>query len=1002
MGNSFIFIILISQIAFNSKFIKIFNMRILPILILFLISINTDLFGQKEFGFMKLNFGSDPSRNSSVCIKQDSKGFLWFGTKFGLVKYDGYESKSFIYNHKDSTSISGNFIRDICEDSNSNLWIAADTRGISKYVRNENNFRQIDLKKFFPDKVEINRVWAIQIQHYKNSEILWIGTSEGLIKTDLNFNSLQLFTKNNSNLPANFISDLQLYNDSLWVGTEKGIALGANGSITNLSHSFLKDITSFIWNIQSDDRKIYIGTQGNGLFLFDKKDNKLTNFTSSNSGLSDNRVLQILIDNNKVWLATWGGLNTYNKLTNSIQWNKLKELDKSFLSFCLDNSGIMWMGTEYHGVFFHYPEINKFKSLKIKNDYQGTIKDLCNLDSNVFIAATTGLLKLSNLMDGTPKLQIINSFVKYNIQSVTPLKNSLLVGTFWNGVLWIDSNYNIKKSRLPGKSITDILINNAGEIYVSTLRSGVYLFDNNFNLIDSLNTRNGKVFSNNTHILFKDNQNNIWIGTSNGIVVLDNTNDAKLIIQSSSEGLSSGNISCITQLENYIWIGTLGGGVGRYNLSDNTFTTFSENNGLAGANVESIITDKEGFIWVGTTNGLSKINPHTSQIINYSVDDGLLSNEFSKGALLINNRILLSNNKGISYFTPDSLKQNKFIPPIEISEILSGGKYILPKQIGNSEYRIILDENQNSFTIKAAALNFIFPERNQYSYWLSEIDNSWSLPTTNREIRYTNLSPADYQLMIRASNNDGLWNTEPIKLNIEINSPFWLTLWFRISIIILLIILLSIIIFFRFRHILEIERLRVKIARDLHDEIGSSLTKLTMNAGLLEYERDEKKLKERTNKLQTMSREVISMMSDIVWSIDSRNDTLQDLADRINNNAASFRESTDKKINTKINLLHPSRKISLRKKENIYFIFKEALHNAIKHSKSKEIKIELSELSDELILTVEDTGKGFITGDSSPGNGIRNMKTRSEEIKGNIKITSESNYTIVKFTVGIP
>lgn len=237
------------------------------------------------------------------------------------------------------------------------------------------------------------------------------------------------------------------------------------------------------------------------------------------------------------------------------------------------------------------------------------------------------------------------------------------------------------------------------------------------------------------------------------------------------------------------------------------------------------------------------------------------------------------------------------------------------------------------------------------------------------------------------------WNFKETELPLIIAPPFWLTWWFKLLGLILIISIIGIIIYIKIHNLLEIERLRTKIASDLHDEVGSSLAKISLNSSLLAYEKNEKRISERIGKLSELSNEVVSSMNDVVWSIDARNDKLIDLIDFMKNFATTYASEKEIEINFSTMNYKPNLKVPLKFRQNIYLIFKEAVNNAVKYSQSKIFDIEISFLKNEFFFQLADNGIGIQTV-KRKGNGMRNMKMRSESLKAHLYFINENGLTI--------
>jgi nitrate/nitrite-specific signal transduction histidine kinase len=290
-------------------------------------------------------------------------------------------------------------------------------------------------------------------------------------------------------------------------------------------------------------------------------------------------------------------------------------------------------------------------------------------------------------------------------------------------------------------------------------------------------------------------------------------------------------------------------------------------------------------------------------------------------------------------------------------------------------------------------LNYIFPERNKYAYRLIGFDNDW-IYTKNRSVVYTNLNPGTYLFEVKASNNDGIWNETGTSIKIIVAAPFWMTWWFYLFVILFVITLFYFFYKVRINKLIAMERLRTKIASDLHDEIGSSLTKISINAGLLNYEQNKNEISKRLKNIENTSREVISSMSDIIWSIDARKDKLSELISRMKNTAFDILGDKDIGIEFDINVPQKDIKLPLRFRENIFLIFKEAINNCAKHSNTDKVLVQFIINNNQIKLLISDNGIGMDEIDLNKGNGLQNMKMRAKAIKGEIHYLNKNGFSI--------
>ena len=291
-------------------------------------------------------------------------------------------------------------------------------------------------------------------------------------------------------------------------------------------------------------------------------------------------------------------------------------------------------------------------------------------------------------------------------------------------------------------------------------------------------------------------------------------------------------------------------------------------------------------------------------------------------------------------------------------------------------------------------MDYSDPERNSFMYRMEGIDDDWIESGNRHYASYTKIDPGHYEFIVKGTNSDEIWSSNEARINLIIAPPFWQKWWFRVCIIVIIILLLYSLHLYRVNKIREIERLRIRIASDLHDDIGSALTRISVHSQQILTSREDEKIRMSSNKINDLSREVISTMSDVVWSIDARNDTLSDLLTRMQDFTHNALSEKDIRVSFEQIGMDSGRHIPVLERQNIFYIFKEAINNIVKHSEATEVKISIQNIDSHFKMRIADNGKGYDTEKIRRGNGIRNMNMRAERIGATIEIQSNSGVVI--------
>jgi two-component sensor histidine kinase len=344
---------------------------------------------------------------------------------------------------------------------------------------------------------------------------------------------------------------------------------------------------------------------------------------------------------------------------------------------------------------------------------------------------------------------------------------------------------------------------------------------------------------------------------------------------------------------------------------------------------------------------------------------------------------------GFNYFNPDKIKSNNYIPPVVITSVK-----VLNEHVKGERDELVLDYKQNFISFEFSSLDFSDPQDNQYSFILEGLQDKWQVSESSSRIaNYTDLRPGDYIFKVRGSNSDGVWSKNYASIKIKILYPFWETWWF----ISLMIVLLAALIYYlgsmRTKNLLAIEKLKSKLAADLHDNIGSGLTEISILSEVASRNKNsEQKISGgELNKISDISRQLVDNMSDIVWVVNPSRDSLHDLILRLKDNYSDLLNSMEISFRTKNLEKLKDVRLPMDVKQNLYLIFKEAINNSIKHSGCRQITLESNLRNDVLEISLSDDGNGFDDSLISKGNGLKNMENRAAQIKGRIKIKSSAN-----------
>ncbi len=805
-----------------------YNKTIIIIFLFFLMFFSSKIYPENIIVKAEHLSGKDGlSQGYIKAILQDSKGFMWFGTKDGLNKYDGYKFTVFRNNPNDPFSISYNHINTLYEDNNKKIWIGTNGGGLNIYDMRIGQFKNFKHNSDNPNSISNNIVTSIAKDKHG---FIWIGTKNGLNKYNhltKKFTHFMHDPKNKQSLNDNNIMHVYIdKSDRLWIGTAKGGLNLFERKSGKFKHFFVdpfepKNLTNnMVLSINEDnDGNLWIGTYGKGIIRFTPL---LGDYISYKQNIKDSRSLtnnyvRSLIINNKNIL--WSGsdnsiIDKFNKEKKFFTHYLVKSEVQSSIytgthSLYYDNSETLWIGTTGHGIKYFLENSSKFKTIRqIQDDNNSlgflSIRSVYEDDNKVlWIGGYNGLNRIDQK---TGKYKYF--LKKYPVSSICKDPDN-------QKILWIgtEGKYFFKFNKKTEKIIPinwdyikyfkhhtmiyKILFDNDGILWIGTNRGLQKINRTNktsvFYKHDPQNPNS--IAEGAIKTIFEENNELLWIGSGrSGISILNRKNNQFTNYkhnQADSKSLSNNVINSFYEdSSGNFWIGT-GNGLNIFDKYKKTFKSYTSINGLPNNVIYGILEDKKENLWISTNKGLSKFNQKSKAFNNYDVDDGLQENEFNRGAYFKNKNgeMFFGGINGLNTFLPSSIKNNPYKPPIVLTSFKKYNKEIkLVNHISEiKELKLSFKDIMISFEF--AALNYYKSKKNLYKYTLEGFNKDWIELGTKRDITFTNLDPGKYTLKIKGSNNDGVWNETPLILKIIITPPIWKTLWFTILSIILFAII---------------------------------------------------------------------------------------------------------------------------------------------------------------------------------------------------------------------
>ncbi len=874
-------------------------------------------------------------QNSKIyALFEDSKQRLWIGTAAGLNYFQGDS----IYYVPELSALDNMEVISIYEDSKGDLWFGTDGNGVWLYQKDQELYQYSTTQGF-----NNNRVRRI-IE--SNSGDMWFATREGL--TQLSFGNIRTYLTKDG-LPEDRIRDVIIDDKGiLWIGTRNGLTKFENGQFTTYGEK--EGLANLKVQTLSYDEsgRLWLGTEG-GISLFDQ--NTFKNFTTAN-GLSNGIIYSATRDREgNLWFGTFGG--GVNLFLGDYFENYTTDLglaNNVVTSFAESDDGTTWIGTYGGGIS------------KYKNDvFQNISLEQGLLDDKVYS-------------------------LKYDS------KKRIWVG-MRNGLSIIENGRirNFKESEFPFRKIRQIYEAKTGDFWISTYEEGIIRYDGKsyqqFLVEDGLadNTTLGAV---------EDKDGNLWIATYGGVSRYSNGKFETFNLQN---GLPNNAImTIIVDLKGTVWVSTFGGIAW---FDGEKFQSITVDDGLPNRVCYFIKQTEDGIYWIGTNSGIARFDAtkfyseiptekdQAFQII--SKEQGLISDEMNLGAVFEDSQkhLWFGSVEGMSHFIIPKYNYDPVSPEVKINEIIASGR------VYSNKTHLDLSYEQNFVEIYFSGINYRAPNQIMYEYKMEGIDPTWQR-TTDRFAKYPSLPSGDYTFSVLAKNTNGTWSDIITKKTISVSTPFWLQWWFIIlcgAVVVGIILLFYS--YYKTTKLVDIERMRVRIASDLHDDVGASLTEIALQSDFLQAIDTNPEFKKSLSQIGTQCRRIVTSLDDIVWSIDARNDTLGDLTDRMQDYVLNVLEPKNFKVQYDFDDLKMQNKLAVPLKENLYLIFKEATNNISKYSNGDLVRITMHTEGSSFTFTIHDNGSSGM-GLKKTGHGLRNMKMRAERIGASVDVSNKNGFTI--------
>jgi ligand-binding sensor domain-containing protein/two-component sensor histidine kinase len=947
-----------------------------------------------------------------ACVKRDSHGFLWFCTSEGLSRFDGYS----FTNYSVDQGLPDRFVTAFLETRKGDYWIGT-YRGVAHFNprpgKNQSYFTAYSL-------ADTELAQHVNDLFQDRSDAIWAATSDGLYQLVEAAGKWQFRRMQAGDVAGTqFDSIKEDQEGNLWVavgdfGDARLLRRRPNGQTEMLTNPYLtrnKITAVFI----DHENRIWVSTYL-GLALLAAHPTGPENlvarvFTKKDGLLNDVVEAMFQTSDGRLWVGC-GGLLEVVQAGKEVRFRVYGPQQQGFGGInAQDIDGNLWMGQTKltnHG-FVNYGKEDGLRADDVRSILEGH-------DGELYVV--TGLhSRYISRFDGkgfvsvAPRAPGHDASWDWSTWGWGQLHFQDHRGEWWVGtgsgiyryprvrrledLAWTLPQIYSSKEGLEGTGVFRMYEDSKGDVWISEWGAGLLRWERRTDTFHKYGENAGMPHDAFPTAYREDRAGNLWMGMwGHDLVRLRNGHFDPFLRE---DGFPNGSIfSIFLDHAGRIWAGTSRGGLVRIDEPEKEkpqFRVYTTKDGLSSNDVRSITEDHSGRIYFWTGRGVDRLEPETGAIIHYTSADGLVSagSDFQQAYCDRQGRLWFGF-VGLSRLDPTPASSNPELP-IYLTHLRIRGEEMPVSELGESRLSgLVLQPNQNNLQIEFSSLNFGSGETIHFQYKLEDTESEWSTPSTLRRVNYAELRPGRYRFLVRAIRVGGEASPTPAEISFRVLAPIWQRWWFLSGAVFLAGLAIYGLYHYRVEQLLELERMRTRIATDLHDEIGSGLTQIAILSEVIRQDTGGTNSGERLSRVADLSRELIDAMSEIVWAMNPTRDHVGGLVQRMRRFASDV--LTGRNIALRFDAREADLNLALRSeiRRQVFLIFKEAVNNVSRHSHCTAAKIEVSVEKGEMLLSLSDDGRGFDVERASnghgAGHGLNSMKQRAAKIGGTLEITS--------------
>ena len=990
------------------------------------------------YNFKQLNVQNGLVQNIVYHFLQDSRGYIWLGTRNGITLFDGIHPINFQHADNNKNSLAGNFITRILEDSNHTVWIGNDA-GIDRFNQTDNSFTHFGIPSANGRKVNTycvllgfanaHDLWFIDVSS-KAIKIFNTATKlfrsiistdalDGLLYADPSLGSVEIWTylsigtihfifkkdslirqqtyfdgDKKAGMPSQLIFHVLSQNDSTtWLSTAKGLVElnPVSGKYVIYNKMNNQPVTETRYVSESPTGLLWVGTGNEGIYTFDTHQKKFIDHFRNEAldpySICSNNIVSMYFDRvGDIWCGSYGNGVSYAHIENNFF---SKHLSKTEMDHWKKENNISWLGPDLLGnTWFKLQDYGGFwqldSSLKHKTFHEPRLEN-----GKPFIAAVYQILfyDKSNAWCTTDRgLFRYNTRTNIIKQVNFPRLSDALFGSYWTKLML----------RLRDGSI---LFSTFGGVYHISNHNG----KETIQPFSAFNSMPVKAFN----VIFEDSAHQVYIKDREDSLYILSPLKAGGNYEIRKRLAFQPEIFQFQEVGPVVYMAT-NAGLFLLRKSNMSIEKSSINGIMPFMSIKNLLVEGNR-IWLFGEKGLYQYNVKEKTGRLFSIEDGLPNNEFKEYTLMYTSsgNCIVGTNNGILSFYPVKSQDAVYPPRAQLINMYvndsSTGFIANPQECSN----VVLDHDQNTFSFDYSCISFQHVQESAYEYKLDGFDENWIRGGTTNYTRYSRIAPGNYTFRIRTIDAKGKVSPYMKNLSIKIKKAFWQKTWFRIIMIAVLGLLIWLVVKWylnnrirkqqvEFEKLQAIEKERTRIATDMHDDLGAGLSRIKFLSETIEMKKQlEQPIDADINSIGNYANEMIGKMGEIVWALNEKNDSLSDLLSYTRAYAVEYLLNNGIHCQVNAPAVFPSIFVSGEFRRNIYLTIKEALHNIVKHASAIHVIVNI-EIDKILLIGIHDDGVGFDGMNIRPfSNGLNNMQKRMKDISGQLEIIHDKGTVII-------